>query len=89
MRYVVYILQSLKDKKLYIGQTRDLYKRLHLHFNGLVQATHNRRPLKLIYKETYPTRSQAFIRERFLKSLWAGGFKKKLLNSKNVKNLNF
>jgi len=79
MAQMVYILYSLKDKKLYVGRTNELYKRLGQHFGGLVKATKNRRPLEIIHKESYKTASEATRRERFLKSLWGGKVKKKIL----------
>jgi len=51
--YFVYILQSRKDNKLYIGYTEDLRVRFSLHTNGKVASTKNRRPLELIYYEAY------------------------------------
>lgn len=51
--YFVYILQSKKDNKLYIGYTEDL---------------ENRRPLELIYYEAYKNKLDAKKREVFLKS---------------------
>ena len=77
--YTVYILYSLKDKKLYIGCTNNLSKRLNKHRSGRVTSTRNRRPLELIYSENFENKGEAFNRERFLKSLWAGRFKKKLI----------
>ncbi|KKW10156.1 MAG: Excinuclease ABCsubunit C domain-containing protein [Candidatus Gottesmanbacteria bacterium GW2011_GWB1_49_7] len=75
----VYVLYSLKDRRLYVGQTVNLEKRLALHNRGMVAATKFRRPLKLVHSETYPTRREAMERESFLKSLWASRFKKFLL----------
>ncbi len=69
MKYFVYILQSLKDNRLYIGQTNNLEDRIKRHNNGEVVATKNRRPLDLIYSETYDSRTEAMKRERYLKSL--------------------
>ncbi len=42
--------------------------RLQEHNNGLVRSTRNRRPLILIYKETYPQKKDAMERERFFKT---------------------
>lgn len=67
MYYYVYILLSGKDEKLYIGYTNNLKARLTKHKNGFVQATKNRRPLKLIYAEVYIDISDAKRREKFLK----------------------
>ena len=79
MFYTVYILYSLKDKKLYVGCTSDLEKRLKRHNLGHVKATSSRRPLELIRSENYQDKTKAFNRERFLKSLWGAREKKKIL----------
>jgi putative endonuclease len=69
MIFFVYILQSLKDNRFYIGQTNDLEDRIKRHNIGQVCATRNRRPLKIVYTETFATRSEAMRREKYLKSL--------------------
>ena len=79
MKYWVYILLSGKDGKLYVGCTSNLEERLVRHNNGFVLATKNRRPFSLIYSEEFDDKSQAFNRERFLKSLWGSRFKKRIL----------
>lgn len=76
--YFVYILFSEKDKKLYVGCTNEVAKRLEAHNKGLVTATKLRRPLTLIYAEEFSDKGKAFNRERFLKSLWGGRIKKKI-----------
>lgn len=45
----VYILQSLKDGKQYIGSTINYGKRLKEHNDGHVNSTKNRRPFVLKY----------------------------------------
>lgn len=77
--FYLYILYSKKDKKLYVGQTNNLKARLGRHSSGKVLATKSRRPLVLIHDEFYKTRSEAFKREQFLKSLWGGREKGKIL----------
>jgi putative endonuclease len=79
MFYSVYILYSLRDKKLYVGCTSDLLNRVNRHKNGNVQATKYRLPLELIHSEQFEDKIQAFNRERFLKSLWGAREKKKIL----------
>ena len=79
MSYFVYILLSKKDNKLYVGCTTDIEERLHRHNLGFVQATKNRRPFLLIHEESFESKSEAFNRERFLKSLWGAREKKKIL----------
>lgn len=67
-RYYIYILLSLKDKKLYIGYTTNLKLRLVQHTSGKVLSTKNRRPLKLIHYEYFINMADAKAREIFLKS---------------------
>ncbi len=47
--FYVYVLQSLKDKSLYIGYTSNLKKRFVEHNNGLSTATKHKRPYTLIF----------------------------------------
>lgn len=69
MPYFVYVLRSLKDQKLYIGQSNNLEDRLKRHNEGRVTATKSRLPLSLMYSEEYKTRTEAVKRERYLKGL--------------------
>ena len=71
--YFVYMLKSLKDKKFYTGCTADLKKRLKQHNSGRVRSTKARRPFKLVYWESFRTRSEAMRRERRLKSFGRDG----------------
>ncbi|MBM2817943.1 MAG: hypothetical protein HW401_533 [Parcubacteria group bacterium] len=79
MPYFVYILFSEKDKRLYVGCTNNLEQRLQAHKNGKVPSTKNRRPIFVIHTEKFEDKSEAFQRERFMKSLWSARIKKKLL----------
>ena len=79
MTYFVYILYSQKDHNLYVGCTAGLEQRMREHNSGKVTATKNRAPLVLIHSEKFEDKGEAFNRERFLKSLWAGRLKKKIL----------
>lgn len=66
--YFVYILQSEEDKGLYVGFTSNIENRLRSHNLGRVKSTSHRKPLRLIYKESYSTRAEACEREKYLKS---------------------
>ncbi len=66
--YYVYILKSLKDEKHYYGSTSNLDKRLSSHNSGKVRSTKSRRPLIVIYFESFETKSEALKREFFFKS---------------------
>jgi len=68
--YYVYVLKSQKDNKLYTGHTENLKRRLSQHNSGKVKSTSTRRPFILVYSETFPTRSEARWKERFLKTAW-------------------
>jgi len=79
MTYFVYILYSQKDYKLYVGCTSNLENRIKEHNSKKVTATKNRVPLVVIHSEKFEDKAEAFNRERFLKSLWSGRFKRKIL----------
>lgn len=68
--YYIYVLKSVKDKKLYIGWAQDIRTRLRKHNLGLVPATKPRRPLKLIFYEAFLSKKDAVLREKFLKTGW-------------------
>ena len=67
--YKTYILQSEKDGSYYYGHSKDLCKRLLAHNTGKVKSTKAKRPKKIFYSEEYETRSLAFRREMFFKSI--------------------
>lgn len=52
----------------YISWTNDLKDRFIRHNKGLVKATRDRAPLKLIYYEACTSRGSAIVREKQLKS---------------------
>lgn len=72
MPHFVYILNSLKDKKYYIGETADVAARLLFHNSGRQRSTKNRIPFIIILTEQFETREQALQREKQIKS-WKGG----------------
>jgi putative endonuclease len=77
--YYVYVLQSEKDHKFYIGLASDIKKRLEEHNSGKVSTTRNRRPLKLVYWEGCLNQIDAASRERYLKTTWGRRYIKKRL----------
>ena len=74
MNYYVYVLRSLKDGKQYIGYTRDPDRRLEEHNRGSAPATKNRRPLEMIYKESFTDRAAAIKYERKMKRYKSSSF---------------
>jgi len=81
--FFVYVLRSLKDKKLYIGFTKDLEKRIKEHNSGPNKSTKPRRPLELIYYEAYKSEKDAKKREEMLKLFGraVGGLKRRISSS--------
>jgi len=66
--FYVYVLESLKDKKRYIGYTNNLRRRLEEHKKGVSLSTKPRNPFKLIYFEGCIKEEDAKRRERYLKT---------------------
>lgn len=64
----VYVLRSGKDENFYIGFTHNLKRRLDAHTFGEVASTKMRRPLQLIFCETYCHKHDALRRERYFKT---------------------
>ena len=54
--------------KYYTGFTKELKRRMDEHSNGLVAATENRRPLKLVYYEACLNKTDAVKREKYFKT---------------------
>jgi len=75
--FYTYVLQSLKDSKLYTGFCSDLKQRIENHNHGRVAATKSRRPFKLIYYEACLSKEKAVAREKYFKTGYGRGFLKK------------
>lgn len=69
--YYVYILKC-RDQTLYCGVAKNLEKRVKEH-NGLLKGgakyTRGRRPVTLVYSESFETLSEALKKEAFIKRL--------------------
>ena len=65
--YYVYLLQSFKNKSLYIGCTSDLKKRLLEHNQNESYHASKYSPWRLIYFEAYLSKQDAYRREKLLK----------------------
>jgi putative endonuclease len=57
--YQVYILQSQKDKRTYVGYSDNFRKRFSEHNTGKVKATKNRRPFTILLTEKYEAMAEA------------------------------
>lgn len=66
--FYFYILRSLINKKLYLGYTPDLKKRLVSHNKGLNKATKPNVPYELIYYSAFKSRVDALECEKYFKT---------------------
>ena len=87
--FYTYILQSNKNKELYIGYSSDLKKRLLEHNQGLNFSTKRYIPWSIIYYEACKEKSDAKRREQYLKTTQGGRLIKRrikdyLFKSKNL-----
>ncbi len=81
MFFYIYILESAKDKKRYVGYTTNLVRRVEEHKKGLSFATRPRLPMKLIYFEACTNEEDAKRREFYLKTTRGRRFLAKRLKS--------
>ncbi|MFA5833253.1 MAG: GIY-YIG nuclease family protein [Bacteroidota bacterium] len=77
--YLVYILQSLKSGKYYVGHTDDLPYRFTQHNNGYSKSTKSGIPWKIVHTEPFSTRSDAMKREHEIKSKKSRTYIEKLM----------
>ncbi len=76
--FFVYVLENSEGKK-YVGHTSNLDRRLQEHNETGKGYTSKYRPWRLVYHEKHPTRAEAMLREKFLKSGKGREFLKKVL----------
>ena len=81
--FYVYLLESRRDGRTYIGYTSDLRERLRNHNQGKVTSTKNRIPFELIYYKAYRDEKDAQRREIQLKGISSQreSLKRRLKNS--------
>lgn len=77
--FFVYILQSQKHRRYYIGSCQNTDERLIRHNTGRVSITKSGKPWHLVYKESFETRADAVRREKQIKNYKGGNAFKKLL----------
>ena len=77
--HYLYVLQSIKDKLLYIGITRDIKRRLQHHNNLKNISTKAYAPYKLIFFAGFPNKFKAAKFEKYLKSASGKAFLNKRL----------
>ena len=73
----VYVIRSIPTGRLYVGQTKDFNNRLKEHNLKKPKYTSSYAPWNLVYKEETADRTQARIREKYLKSTSGKNFLKR------------
>jgi putative endonuclease len=83
MEFIVYVLFSEKEEKIYVGFTSNLDNRLISH-NKLAQKgwAIKFRPWIVFYTETYQSKAEAMRREKQLKSSKGRSFIRNLIREK-------
>jgi putative endonuclease len=66
--FMVYAIKSVKRNYIYVGISNNLSRRLDEHNDGKNKTTKPYKPFKLIYSESFKTRSEARKREIYFKS---------------------
>ncbi|GMR25380.1 MAG: hypothetical protein BMS9Abin39_0674 [Ignavibacteria bacterium] len=79
--FFIYVLESIAHKRYYTGCTANIDRRLMQHNLGNVKSTKSYKPWKVVYTETFITKSEAFRREQQIKSYKSGDAFKKLIEN--------
>ena len=66
--FAVYILESKTSGRFYVGHTNNLVDRIRRHNAGRAPASRGKGPFELVHVEYFPTRTEAALREREIKS---------------------
>lgn len=80
--YFVYILQSIKNGKYYVGSTENLLRRLSQHNLGNVKFTKGLKPLELVFSQEYSTKKEARKIEHRIKKLKRRDYLEKIIKDK-------
>ena len=84
MPHYVYILYSLSTNHYYIGSTSNLQDRIQRHNAGATLSTKKGQPWKIVYTETFASKTEALKREIYLKKMKSRIFIEDLIRSKEV-----
>ena len=82
--YVVYVIKSVNRNFTYVGLTENLERRVFQHNNGRGRSTKPYAPFTLIYTEICDTRSNARLREKYLKSTAGKNYLQKVLAANSL-----
>jgi len=83
MVYYTYILYSITRDRYYIGSCSDLKLRLERHNAGNSRSTKSGIPWKVVYLETFNSKSEALKREYYIKRMKSRKYIESLINKSN------
>ncbi|MFZ2226273.1 MAG: GIY-YIG nuclease family protein [Candidatus Moraniibacteriota bacterium] len=81
----VYILQSKKDSRFYVGSTNDLERRISEHKNGKTPSTKRFGGIELVFNQEYVFLNDARRIERKLKKLKRRDYLEKIIQDGFIK----
>jgi len=79
--YYIYIIYSEKRDRYYTGYTSTLEQRLRMHNDGCTKSTKAGVPWKIVYTESFQTKSDAMAREYAIKRKKSRRYIEWLINS--------
>ncbi|MCR4328731.1 MAG: GIY-YIG nuclease family protein [Patescibacteria group bacterium] len=85
MKGFVYILESLHDKRFYIGSTSNLSERVKHHQGGFTPSTHRMGEIALVFSQEFPTLEEALKIEQKLKRLKRRDYIEKIIREGKIK----
>jgi putative endonuclease len=81
--FYIYAIESQLDRRIYVGLTENIEKRLEQHNKGKTKSTKAYCPWVIKYFETASTRLDARKKEKYLKSGVGKEFLKGLIRSRS------
>lgn len=81
----VYILQSEKTGRYYIGSTVDVERRLGEHNSGQTVSLRYQRPLRVVFQKKYDTILEARRSELLLKKYKSRKILEQIISDKEIK----
>src|SRR5699024_1292439 len=80
--FFTYVLKSLSHDYFYKGHCQDLEQRIKQHNRGKTKSIKAYRPFKIVYFETFNSRKEAVLREKYFKTAAGRRFLKKVIPKK-------
>jgi putative endonuclease len=80
----LYILESLKNGRYYIGSTNDLVRRILEHNSGKTKSLRSIRPLKIVFQKEFENITDAKNAERKLKKMKSRVILQKIIEDQDI-----